>query len=363
MTFNSCVENGTNVTPFDPTTMSPFRYYILGEGQFGKNDASITGVDWNDKFKTDIYYTQNGKKLGDNANDMVLGTQGCLYVAVTESRYVAKLDFSGKELARYTPADEKFKPRSLYNQGGKLYVSEYGGRVERLDTATLRPIDSVEVGEFPEQMSSNGSYMLVCNSDYNMSGYNSVSVINLAKFAVESTIELPYTNPQRILLHDGIFFCITTGYDENWNTQNHVISINPKTWKVAEISDEGNLMASYLQSSTSSASTKLLVANVATDWTTMKTKTTFKYYNTGTGKFDTCDQRFAQELASRQVYNIQSIYLNNVFWYAILVNNTDAAGQPSGSTLYIVNQYSGEIVFRIENTGCIFASRVVTLGI
>lgn len=359
MTFNSCVENGTSVDPFDPTTISPFRYYILGEGQFGQNDASISGVDWNDKCKTDIYFSQNGRKLGDNANDMVLGPQGCLYVAVTESRYVAKLDFSGKELARYTPADEKFKPRSLYNQGGKLYVSEYGGRVERLDTATLRPIDSVEVGEFPEQMSSNGSYLLVCNSDYNMSGYKSVSVINLAKFAVESTVELPYSNPQRILLHDGLFFVTTTNYDENWNTLNHILCINPKTWKVTEVASEGSLMASYLQSPT----TKLLIADVATDWTTHQTTTKFKYYNTGSGKLDNCDQKFAQELANRSVYQIQTVALNNVFWYAILVNNTDAAGQPSGSSLYIVNQYSGEIVFKIDNTGCIFASRVVTLGI
>lgn len=343
--------------------MSQFRYFIMGEGQYQHNDASISGVDWDDNLKTNIYLTQNGKKLGDNANDMVLGTQGCLYVAVTESRCVLKLDLNGKELARYTPADEKFKPRSLYNTGGKLYVSEYGGRVERLDTATLVPAGHVEVGDYPEQLSSNGNYMLVCNSDYTNTGVNTVSVINLSKFSVEKTIELPYSNPLRILLHDGIFFVSTTTYDENWNAQNHIISINPaKDWKTEVISNDGNLMASYLQSGSTGFTTKLLIADVATDWTTNKTVTTFKYYNTMSGKTEVCEQVFAKKLSSAPVYNVQTILLNNMYWYAICVNNSDELLQPIGSTLYIVNQYTGEIAFSFDKTGCIYASRVVTLG-
>lgn len=359
MSFNSCVENDTNVTPFDPTTISPYRYYVLGEGQWSKNDASISAVNWKDELTNNIYYSKNGKKLGDNANDMILGPQGCLYVAVTESRYVAKLDFTGKELARYTPADENYKPRSLYLVGSSLFVSEYGGRVERLDTASLMIKDRIEVGDHPEQMSSNGKHLMVCNSDYNGTGVNTVSVINLTNLAVEKTLELPYTNPQRILLHDGLFFVTTTSYDENWNTQNHVLSINPnKDWKIETVAEEGNLFASYIQ-----GSTKLLIAAVSTDWATMQSKTKFMYYNTSNGKLETCDQKFAQMLSSRSVYNVQTILLNNVFWFAILVNNTDATGQPTGSSLYIVNQSSGEIAFKIEDTKCIYASRVVTLGI
>lgn len=336
----------------------------MGEGNYGSNDASISGVDWNDKLTTNLYYTQNNKKLGDNANDMILGPQGCLYVAVTESRYVAKLDFNGKEVARYTPADEKFKPRSLYLVGEHLYVSEYGGRVERLDTASLMMKDRIEVGAHPEQMSSNGKYLLVCNSDYNMEGINTVSVINLSNLAVEKTLELPYANPQRILLHDGLFFVTTTSYDENWNAQNHVLSINPnKDWKIETISEQGNMIASYIQGNSYSTTAKLLITDVSTDWTTMKSVTKFQYYNTSTAKIETCDLPFTTKLANAPVYNVQTIILNNMFWYAIMVNNTDAAGQPSGSTLYIVNQATGETAFTIQNTGCVFASRVVTLGI
>lgn len=335
----------------------------MGEGQFGMNDASISAIDWTDKLKTNIYFSQNGKKLGDNANDMVLGPQGCLYVAVTESRYVAKLDFSGKELARYTPADEKFKPRSLYNHNGNLYVSEYGGRVERLDTATLMVKDRVEVGEFPEQMSSNGKYLLVCNSDYKMVGENTLSVIDLNKFMVEKTLELPYSNPQRILLHGGQFFVSTTGYDENWNTQNHVISIDPnKDWKMEVVADCGNLMASNLSVNTN-YSGKLLIADCTTDWSTYQVQTKFLYYSSSTGKSEPCnDLEFAQKLSGADVYSIQTILLNNLFWYAILVNNKNEAHQPVGSTLFIVNQYTGKIAFTVENTGCVFGSKVVTLG-
>lgn len=335
----------------------------MGEGNWGSNDASITGVDWNDNLTTNLYYTKNNKKLGDNANDMILGPQGCLYVAVTESRYVAKLDFRGRELARYTPADETYKPRSLYLSGEYLYVSEYGGRVERLDTANLMIKERFEVGAHPEQMSSNGKYLLVCNSSYYDEVDNTISIVDLSNLGVK-TIELPYANPQRILLHDGLFFVTTTSYDENWNAQNHVLSINPnKDWKVETISDEGNLLASYIQGSSYSSTTKLLIADVATDWTTNKVVTKFKYYIPSTGKTETCDQTFAKTLSSAPVYNVQTIILNNTFWYAIMVNNSDSASQPSGSTLYIVNQYSGEIAFTIKNTGCIYASRVVSLGI
>lgn len=339
----------------------------MGEGQWGKNDASITAVDWEDKQTKNLYAKKNGGALGDNANDMVLGPQGCLYVAVTESRYVAKLDLSGKEVARYTPDDAACKPRCLYNRDGNLYVSEYGGRVVKLDTANLKVKGTVQVGPFPEQMSSNGRFLAVCNSDYNGTGEeNTLSIINLDKFEVEKTIELPVANPQRILLHADMFYCVCTTYDENWNVDNKIVTVNPSSdWKTNVLTEGGTYLATVIADYGNDK--RLLVADVQTDWSTNKTVTKFKYYYPSSQSFKPCTEKsFTDVLASAPVHSIQSIQLTDgyyvYYWYAILIDNYDAAHQPTGSALYFVRQADGEMGPKIDDTGCVFGSRVVTLG-
>lgn len=49
----------------------------------------------------DIYELQNGKKLGDTANDMIV-EDGYIYIVMNVSKRLVKLNGSGVELASYS---------------------------------------------------------------------------------------------------------------------------------------------------------------------------------------------------------------------------------------------------------------------
>ena len=67
------------------------RAYILNEGSQGANNASISFYcpDQANFFVKDIFYTQNGAKLGDTGQDMI-EYRNSIYVAVNGSSYMTR---------------------------------------------------------------------------------------------------------------------------------------------------------------------------------------------------------------------------------------------------------------------------------
>ncbi|MDO4497197.1 MAG: hypothetical protein Q4B58_05150 [Bacteroidales bacterium] len=229
------ISNGNGPDPV--ITQNPSRVYVLNEGSWGKNNASLSAhVYLEDRVSTisDIYSSTNGKVMGDVAQDLVLdAANNRLYVAVSESRYIAKLDMSGREICRYATTEEQAQPRSLVLDGAYLYASLYGGMVAKFDTASLQLVATVGVGSYPEQMAVANNLLAVCNSGY---GYdNTLSVIDLDAFTVVKTVVLPRVNPQHIVSAGGRFYCSTTEYDESWNAVSNIIEVNPANWQATEI--------------------------------------------------------------------------------------------------------------------------------
>ena len=278
--FSSCDEDEDEIKL---EYRSPYNLYCLNEGNWGKNDASICAyhvsdkqTDWYptfDDFEPDIYFDKNNKNLGDQAQDLVYGDNHCLYVSVSGSKYIAKLNAYGNELARYATTDEQAEPRSLVLEGGKLYASMYGGMVARFDTATLTLEATVKVGTYPEEMAVNNGMLVVCNSGYGAE--NTLSVIDLKSFSVTKTVELPHMNPQDIVVSNGKFYCNTTEYDEFWNANSYIIEVNPNGWSSKEIA-EAFYMRPYENT--------LYLIKSSTNWATNKTVCSFMTYDTAAGK-------------------------------------------------------------------------------
>ena len=78
------------------------RAFIMYEGSMGGNNAGISfyAPAKDAKFISDIYYTQNGVRMGDLANVMI-EHDNSLYVVVGGSKYVTRLNSAGVEQARH----------------------------------------------------------------------------------------------------------------------------------------------------------------------------------------------------------------------------------------------------------------------
>lgn len=256
-----------------PEYEAPYDYYILNEGSWGKNNGSISAYG-TQGMVSDIYSAANGKDLGDVAQDLVYDSKNhCLYVSVSESQYIAKLDVKGKELARYSTTSEQGQPRSLVLNGGYLYASLYGGMVAKLNTTNLSLVGTAKVGTYSEQMAVIDNYLAVCNSGFGAE--NTLSIIDLKSFSVVKTIELPHMNPQHIVACNGAFYCNTTEYDEYWNAVSTIVEVNPKNWAVKDIAT-GFYMAP--------ASTDLYILEQDLNYYTSpySYNNTFKTYSTST---------------------------------------------------------------------------------
>lgn len=234
----SCDDNDDDIDNNGKYQM-PYKLYVLNEGCWNYNNASISAMDAgsnNGLITTDIYYSANGKALGDVAQDLIYDDDThCLYVSVSESHYIAKLDDKGHELARYATTEEQDCPRSLILEDGYLYASLYGGMVAKFDTVSLSLIATVKTGTYPEQMAVEDELLAVCNSGWG--NENTLTFIDLNSFSVVKTLELPHMNPQNIVSCNDRFYCNTTEYDENWNANSNIVEVNPKNWSVKDIAE------------------------------------------------------------------------------------------------------------------------------
>lgn len=229
--FSSCLDD--DEPEQGSTVVLPYYAYFLNEGSMGRNDGEISGMTYEGDIAPRLYSQNNRKQLGDVANDLIFAPNGYLYVAVSNSNYIAKLDLNCKELARYETTATEGSPRSLAVVNGDLYVTMYGGIVERFDTATLSMKGGIEVESYPEGIAAIDNTIAVCNSGYG-SG-NTVSLIDAKSNTVKKTVTLPYANPQDIVVYNKKFYCNTTEYDASWNAVSRIIEIDPTSGATKEL--------------------------------------------------------------------------------------------------------------------------------
>lgn len=179
--------------------MSRDRAFIVNEGSYDKNNANLGYFNFGDDkaYEGDLYEAQNGRKIGDTAQDLI-SHDGNLYLVAAGSKYVARLDGVGKEQARVSFADnaELGDPRYVAASGDYLYVTSYGGFVNRIDAHSLEMRGSVKVGSNPEQIVVSDGKIYCVNSGWGLG--NTLSVIDEAAFdEAENVTIMP--NPQRLI--------------------------------------------------------------------------------------------------------------------------------------------------------------------
>ncbi|MBP5704578.1 MAG: hypothetical protein J6X12_07765 [Paludibacteraceae bacterium] len=178
--------------------------YVLNEGSWNNNNASVSAIDPTDGSS---YYYQfaaaNGRNLGDTGQD-ILRYGGKIYIAVSGSNTIEVVDGNSlTSIKTIKPESGKpGNPRGLAASDGKIYVSLYDGYVAKIDTTSLAFEDSIAVGPNPEEITiANGCLYVAISDGLNSgNGYSNgkyVSKIGLDSFKVASKIDV-IVNPNKM---------------------------------------------------------------------------------------------------------------------------------------------------------------------
>lgn len=177
---------------------SSYGAYILNSGMMGSNNSKLTYFDLlSGTLTTNIFSTQNGRGIGDSANDMLIyGSK--MYISVTGSAVVFITDLKGKliDQVELIGEDTKLAPRQLMSDGGKVYISYREGYIASVDTSTFA-VTKAKVGPYPEGMACVGNkiYVAITDANNHPNYANIVQVLDKATLQVEKELEVAY-NPQ-----------------------------------------------------------------------------------------------------------------------------------------------------------------------
>jgi len=216
--------------------------YILNEGGYGQNNASLDYLDFTTgSYTLDIFTQANPtlvQGLGDVGNDMLIyGSKA--YICVNGSGLIEVIDVTS---AKHLKQINLSNCRRLCAYEGKVYVTSYAGRVEdadhqlgfvaRIDTASLTILDSCEVGYQPEGMAAVAGKLYVANSGgyvgMNTGTYdNRISVISLSTFTLDKHLTIA-PNPQDILVDSKQQVWIST-YGNYYDVEANLYRLDPAT--------------------------------------------------------------------------------------------------------------------------------------
>lgn len=196
--------------------------YIVNEGSFGNNNASITWIGSAGAFESDPFSEVNGSVIGDVLMDVVFkGSKG--YAVLNNSQKV--VEFNAKTFA-FTRQFEGFSyPRNMIigSDGyGYLTNGSLAGTVEKIDLTSGTVVASVAVGNGPENLLEYDGKLFVCNTggwDYD----HTVSIIDLTSFSLITDIFVGDRPSDIVVDANGELWVLNAGavfYDADWNVIN-----------------------------------------------------------------------------------------------------------------------------------------------
>jgi len=226
MSFTACsdddneVPDKPNTDNQGPTTdpVAENLTYILNEGIWGSNNAEITlfyQMGGSSYVETNYYKKMNNNlPMGDVANAMMEEDDN-IYVVLNGSKYVARLDMSVKEQARYTFPETEGAPRCIEVEDDYAYVTQYGGQVTKLNIKDMTLAGTFKGGDNLEGIVEKDGKLYVANT-YTVDGSNNwvynkeVFVIDAQTMTLEKTIEV-VDNPTKLFEIDDQIYLISAG--------------------------------------------------------------------------------------------------------------------------------------------------------
>ncbi len=222
--FTACKKE--DETPDDQTPVAEdyaTGAYVINEGSFLQNNASITHVSPSGTVTNDAYYAANNVELGDVLQSFtVIGDRG--FAVLNNSQKVEVVDLKTMENVG-TIAGFSY-PRYVISAGNnKAYVSNgsFSGTLEVLNTQTLEVTNSIAVGTGPNQLLSIVDEVWVCNEG----GFgldSTISIVSTQTNDVIDVVEVGHRPTDIVADALGNVWVLCSGetyYDINWNISGH----------------------------------------------------------------------------------------------------------------------------------------------
>lgn len=178
-------------------------FFLLNEGNMGSNKASLDFCSPSQGYYRKNFYAEENptvvQELGDVGNDIAIyGSR--VYAVINCSNLVEVFDKNTfKQVGTFSIPNCRY----IDFDGRYAYVSSYAGPVQidpnarlgyvaKVDTATLEVVDTCVVGYQPDEIAIVDGKIYVANSGgYRVPDYdNTVSIIDIATFTVEETLEV-----------------------------------------------------------------------------------------------------------------------------------------------------------------------------
>ena len=231
------------INPVEPVVPSEY-IYVLNSGNMNSNDASLSMYNLKDGAVTkDIFEAQNGRRLGDTGQDIIVyGSK--MYISVSGESTIEVTDLEAKSIKQIQTDGS---PRYLAVNEGKVYVSNFNGYVARIDTTSLDVEAKVQVGRNPEQLTVANGKLYVANSggaDWGSEvGYDkTISVVDIASFTETKKIEVVINPTDMQSDNAGNVYVISKG--NYFDIPNTLQIINTQTDEVSVVNGiDGTVMA------------------------------------------------------------------------------------------------------------------------
>ncbi len=214
--------------PLIPPTVNSSGVYVVNEGLFAQNNATLSYKNLEDGTITNNAYSSanNGNPLGDNANSMTIsGSKG--YIAVDNSNKVEIINLDNFKSLGFIDLGSNGSPREIYvKDENTAYVTNLNlDQVAKLNLQTKTVTTRINVGSKPEGIRESNGKLFVANSGFGFD--NTVSVIDMASDMVVITLQVGL-NP-RIVLNglDNFIYVVCTGSYSDTSIFSGIYKIDP----------------------------------------------------------------------------------------------------------------------------------------
>ncbi len=306
---------------------------MLHEGAWGKNNAMMTFYDTETQTVHMPTYLSN---LGDVAQDAMVGSDGYLYIVVSNSKTLVITECELNDAAsnfHFERLQLEHQPRYIAEADGYVYISCYGGYIIRMNMKTKEMTElKLQGGANLEGIAVLNDKLYVCNSysvdaNYQYTYFSELLTVDLKTFTQSESVQT-VTNPNYLCVLNGKLFCL--GFGNFADVPCQIGILDTATGKSTVLAN-ANKMGTW--------NGKLVYSNTKTDWSTNKSVTTFGTYDART---NTIDELWLNDLLS--AYSSISVHM--------------IQGDPVTGDLYLstADYTNTSTVYRFDKTGTFLSS-------
>lgn len=202
------------------------RIILVNEGMWQTDNGRLTYFEDGEIVSNQWFRDINGQKLGDTPNDIILVNDNLIAIALNWSNIIQFITPDGKAVGA---TEDVPNNRKLATDGRFVYATSYGhevtvagakrtfekGFVAKIDAATMKVVDAVEVGYEPEGIALYKGYLFIANSG----GYafqeghpyeSTVSIVNAETMEVFRTVDTGQINLFSKMSQSGKYLCINS---------------------------------------------------------------------------------------------------------------------------------------------------------